>query len=444
MLGCNNNLDWGSMKFPGRRHTKHYFPITEKGRTSLQEPTQTHSGIYIVGIDQLLVDIEIEVSDEFLQSHNFQKGQSFIIDDRLSEEVYHYCKENNLIRGEFPGGAIGNTLHNYAVLSEGPCYALGAIKKQIEVNDYAFKYLSKTSAMVDMSHLQPSEKPMGRAFCFITPDMERTFAISKGCMNDYSPEFIPANIIENSSTLLISAYSLRNENDNIYQATIQACQLAKEARIPVVMSLGTSSLISEKVEFFRQFIKDYVTVLAMNQEESYSLTMEEDPLLACEKILEWVDLSLLTVGKKGLYLAGYTENSLKRATNEPLVSKSIINYNEFEYSRAMRKTDCEDPLKIYTHISPFKGGPMVIKNTNGAGDAALAALLHDITANDHHRVMVPNSPKHNAVYLTYSSISQISKYANRVSFEVLRQNSPRLFKALPEREDSLEEAYWSK
>ena len=90
------------------------------------------------------------------------------------------------------------------------------------------------------------------------------------------------------------------------------------------------------------------------------------------------------------------------------------------------------------------GGPNMIKNTNGAGDAALAALLHDISANLYHRHRVPNSPKHAASFLTYSSISQISKYANRVSFEVLSQNSPRLSKGLPEREDSLEEAYWSK
>jgi len=56
---------------------------------------------------------------------------------------------------------------------------------------------------------------------------------------------------------------------------------------------------------------------------------------------------------------------------------------------------------------------------------------------------VPKSPKHTARFLTYSSISQISKYANRVSFEVLSQNSPRLLRGLPEKEDGLEEAYWA-
>ena len=30
------------------------------------------------------------------------------------------------------------------------------------------------------------------------------------------------------------------------------------------------------------------------------------------------------------------------------------------------------------------------KNTNGAGDAAMSAPLHDISANDYHKRLVPN------------------------------------------------------
>mgnify|MGYP003683191969 CR=1 FL=1 len=432
------------MKFPGRRKTKHYFPVTEKGRISLSDIDKINDNVYVVGIDQLLVDIEINVTDEFLEDYKFQKSQSFIIEDDLCEKVYKVCLDNNAIKGEFPGGAIGNTLHNYSILSEGPCVALGSIKRQIEVGDYAFKYLSKTSGLVDMAHLQPSEKAMGRALCFITPDLERTFAISKGCMNEYYAEGLPEHIIEKSSALLISAYTLRAEDDPIYEATIKACEIASKNNIPIVMSLGTSQLVESRVEYIKSFSKKYVTALAMNQEEALALTGLEDPLLAAEEILEIVDIALVTVGKKGLYLASYTDDSVKRESNEPLVTKSIVNYNEFEYSRGMRKRDCEKPIKIYTHISPFNGGPLAIKNTNGAGDAALSALLHDISANCHHHYIVPNSPKHEAKFLTYSSISQISKYANRVSFEVLSQNSPRLYKGLPDREDSLEEAYWSK
>jgi inosine kinase len=432
------------MKFPGRRKTKHYFPVNERARESFDEELSRRGNVYVVGIDQLLVDIEIAVTDEFLAAHAFTKGQSFVIDDALAEKIYADFKEKNQISGEYPGGAVGNTLHNFSVLSESPSVALGAINKVIQVGDYAFKYISNTSSKVNLSYLQPSDRPMGRALTFVTPDAERTFAISKGCMNSYSSESVPVEVIEGAAALLLSAYVFRDPTAPIYQATLRAAAIAKAANVPVVISLGSSGLVTDQRELILPFLKEYATVVAMNRSEALALNGIDDPLLSAEAMLEWVDMVLLTVGSKGLYLAGWCDRDKLRHTKDPLHSKSIPEYNMWEYSRAMRRSRCQDPLKIYTHINPFMGGPQVIKNTNGAGDAALAAVLHDLSANLYHRQVVPNSPKHDASYLTYSSLGQISKYANRVSFEVLSQNSPRLARGLPEREDSLEEAYWAK
>jgi inosine kinase len=127
------------MKFPGRRNTKHYFPVEDKQRSSFDDEIYRPGNVYVVGIDQLLVDIEIPVDDEFLTHHNFQKGESFIIDDNLADLIYWQYKNKGSITGEFPGGAVGNTLHNYSILSDCPSVALGAINKNIEVGDYAYK-----------------------------------------------------------------------------------------------------------------------------------------------------------------------------------------------------------------------------------------------------------------------------------------------------------------
>ena len=430
------------MKFPGKRKNKHYFPVTEKGRESADPHFLQTEPFYLVGIDQLLVDIECGVDDEFLVRNRINKGQSQILDDKAAEAIYRELKSGGKILGEYAGGSVGNTLHNYSVLSEERSVTLGAITKNITVGDYAFKYIRNTSAKVDLSYLQPSENAMGRAMCFVTPDGERTFGISKGCMNDLAPEFIPADVIEKASALLISAYILRDEKDPIFSATIKACETALKAKVPVVMTLGTSFLIEAKKDFFLEFIKKYVTCVAMNDLEALALTGLNDPLLAAERTLELTDLVLLTVGQHGLYLGGYVDEQYARRTTHKLHTKSIVDYNMYEFSRPMRKSDCVKPVKIYSHINPFLGGPMIIKNTNGAGDGALAALLHDLGARKYHKAKVPNSPKNLINSLSYSSLSQISKYANRVSFEVLAQNSPRLMRALPEKEDSLQEAYW--
>ncbi|WP_127717642.1 inosine/guanosine kinase [Halobacteriovorax sp. HLS] len=432
------------MRFPGKRKTKHYFPVSEGGRVSFDMDFDRKENIYVVGIDQLLVDIEVEVSDEFLISHGLQKGESSVLDDDKVEKIYQELKSSGKIIGEYAGGCIGNTLHNYSILSDDKSVALGTICENIHVGDYAFKYICSTSSKVDFSYLQPKQGKMARAMCFLTPDKERTFGIGKGIMNELDSEFIPTAVIAGASSLIVSTYLLRDEKSPIFAATMKAIQTAKENSVPVIFSLGTSSLVSEKRDFFLSIIKDYVSVLAMNELEASALFEEEDHLLAGQKALDYVDMALLTVGKKGLYICAHVDKSYARETKDMIHTKSIAGYNEFEYSRAMLKSQCEEPMKIYTHINPYMGGPGEIKNTNGAGDAALAAVLHDISANNYHKQVVPNSPKHKNNFLTYSSIHQICKYANRVSFEVLRQNSPRLYQGLPLKEKSLEESYWER
>ncbi len=429
------------MRFPGKRKTKHYFPVSEETRTPLERDL-TRKDVYVVGIDQLIVDIEIHVEDSYLAQHGFVKGESQIADESIVEKIYREAKNAGTIKGEFAGGSTGNTLHNYAVLSDDTCVALGAINESITVGDYAYKYVCTTNSHVDLSYLKPCIGPMARAMCFITPDKERTFVIGKGIMNELSEDFIPDEVVKGASSLLISSYLFRDQVSPMYKATLKAVKLAKDHGVPVVLSLGTGMVVKDQKDFLVQFISDYVSIVAGNEQELEFLTGEKDPLLALENSLDLCDMVLLTVGKSGLYLGAHCDLDQLRQTKDKIHSKSIAEYNLFEYSRAMLKKYCESPRKVYTHINPFMGGPGKIENTNGAGDAALSALLHDISANDYHRMKVPNGPKHIATFLTYSSIHQVAKYANRASFEVLNQNSPRLAKGLPEKEDSLEEGYW--
>ena len=233
-------------------------------------------------------------------------------------------------------------------------------------------------------------------------------------------------------------------DDPMPLATKQAIQYAKKHGVPVVLTLGTRAIIEEDPGMWRSFIKENVNVVAMNEEEGAALTRIEDPLMAADEALAWCDLVLCTAGPLGLYMAGFTDDEVKRKTRHPLLPGSIPEFNRYEFSRPMLESKCKKPVRVYAFIAPFEGGPQRIQNTNGAGDGALSALLHDMAANRHHRSNIPKSEKHVRSFLTYSSFSQVCKYANRVAYEVLSQHSPRLSKGLPEKEDSLEEVYWDR
>ena len=382
------------MKFPGKRKSKHYFPVNARDPLLQQfQPENETSAAWVVGIDQTLVDIEAKVDDEFIERYGLSAGHSLVIEDDVAEALYQELKQKNLITHQFAGGTIGNTMHNYSVLADDRSVLLGVMCSNIEIGSYAYRYLCNTSSRTDLNYLQGVDGPIGRCFTLIGESGERTFAISPGHMNQLRAESIPED---------------------------------------------------ENPQWWQQFLKDHVSILAMNEDEAEALTGESDPLLASDKALDWVDLVLCTAGPIGLYMAGFTEDEAKRKTQHPLLPGAIAEFNQYEFSRAMRHKDCQNPLRVYSHIAPYMGGPEKIMNTNGAGDGALAALLHDITANSYHRSNVPNSSKHKFTWLTYSSLAQVCKYANRVSYQVLNQHSPRLTRGLPEREDSLEESYWDR
>ena len=436
------------MRFPGRRNKTHYFPVQ-----AARDPLLNRAGFeicanrtHVVGLDQTLVDIEARVTPEFIARYDLSKGQSVVIRTELAEALYRELLEHKLISHEFAGGTVGNTLHNYSVLADDNSILLGVMSQEIRIGTSGYRYLSNTSSRVNLEHLQPVDGPIGRCFALITPEGERTFAINEGCMNLLRPESIPRQVFEQASSLVLTAYLMRcRPGDPMPEAARQAISYAKEFAVPVVLTLGTRHVIAERPAFWRQFIADHVNVVAMNEEEACALTGEADPLLACDRTLELTDMVLCTTGPNGLYMAGYTDDSVKRETRYPLLPGAIPEFNRYEFSRPILRRNCAEPKRVFAHISPYMGGPERINNTNGAGDGALAAVLHDMAANRYHRANVPNSSKHVRDFLTYSSMSQVCRYANRVSYEVLVQDSPRLSRGLPEREEGLnEEAYWAR
>ncbi len=433
------------MKFPGQRKIKHYFPVNADNRFDRESVAFGHVNTYVTGIDQNIVDITAQVDDNLLAEFGLQKGISQLFaNNDTAERLYTYLLNHNLIEEEFAGGTIGNTLHNYSVLADDCSIQFGVMSENIVVGTSAYRYLCNTSSKVDLTHLQPVAGALGRAFALITPDGERTFGISSGRMNELCEQYIPEDVIVEGSALLLCAYTLANPDLPIYDATIKAAKAAKASGVPVVLTMGSHQMVAARREEFSAFLREYVSVAAMNEEEAAALTGLNDPLLASEKALDMVDMVLLTAGPEGLYLSGYSDRELLRQSSNPIRSGSISDFNRYEFSRPMLRSDCADPVKVYAQIDPYMGGPERISNTNGAGDGALAAVVHDIAANDFHRRVLPASVKHGKCYLTYSSFAQVCKYANRVSYQVLAQSSPRLSRGLPEREDSLEEAYWSR
>lgn len=156
------------MKFPGKRKSKHYFPVNARDPLLQQfQPENETSAAWVVGIDQTLVDIEAKVDDEFIERYGLSAGHSLVIEDDVAEALYQELKQKNLITHQFAGGTIGNTMHNYSVLADDRSVLLGVMCSNIEIGSYAYRYLCNTSSRTDLNYLQGVDGPIGRCFTLI-------------------------------------------------------------------------------------------------------------------------------------------------------------------------------------------------------------------------------------------------------------------------------------
>ena len=416
------------MRFPGNRIAKHYFPVTSKKACPV-EPAEYRAprSWYVVGLDEILVDLEVKGSVELAQKIGLVPGESIQLSEAEFQTVLSRLDRAGLPRAYAAGGTVANTINNFTHLSGEPAVLLGAMSRTITVGDPGFAYVAQTAKAVDLSYVVPMDGSTGAALTYITPD-DRCFGVAPGVAGDYPADAVPESVVAKAAVLVTSLYCLANPNRPIYHAALKAMEIAKNAGVPVAFGLGTANLVRAKRDLVRDVMQRYVTVAAMNAHESEALTGEPDVLLSAQMLLDWVDAVVITEGPRGLTMGGYTDDSVKRETRDEVHSKSIPEYNRYEFSRLLRRNDCEQPLKIFSHAHPYMGGPDRLRSTSGAGDAALAALLHDIAANRYHRTTVPDSAKHQAPvrFLTYSSLSRNTQYCNRVAYEVLRLNAPRL------------------
>ena len=416
------------MRFPGPRIRKHYFPVS--GETELVQAVaeRRNRRWCLLGLDQVLVDMEVRASTEFIRQAGLVPGESERLGAEDLQRLLGRIHAAGLEARFAPGGSVANSLNNYTFLSGEPAVLLGSIVDPIPLHGPAFEFVAQTPKGMDLSQLTAESGEVGLAITLVSEDGERTFAVSPGVSNSFSPDRIQPELVRGAAAVVTTLYTLADPSWPIAAATRRLMELATELGVPLAFGLGTAGLVRGMRTTVREILQRHVTIAAMNDREAEALTGESDPLLACERVLEWVDLAIVTEGARGMTIGGYVDRSQRRRTRDKVRSRAIPAYNRWEYSRLMQRKHCRNPIKTYTHIHPYQGGPDRMSNTNGAGDAALAAVLHDVAANRFHRTTVPGSSKHpeGVPFLTYSSLSRNAQYGNRVAYEVLRGTSPRL------------------
>ena len=320
----------------------------------------------VVAIGKAMVDLIQYTSEEELQKimpSGFNKSDSTKIDEDTANKIQKQMHNVIII----PGGSEANVIANIGSL--GGKTAFNAIVAEDELGILFKKSLLKENVDFLSPFTKDKSLRTARCFTFITPDKDRTFAVSDSIAKKMDDSFVNYDVIQNSKVFFTDASNLNNKG-NQNRITKKAIIIAKKSRTEVAFNLNNNHYI----ETYRNEIIELlpsIDIIFGSHIEAANLFKTDTLDRTISKYLEYVKIVIITLGKEGAVIA-----TKEKRIHIPAVIK--------------------DPKKII--------------DLNGAGDGFTAGFLYGYTHN----------------YGLYESGVLASKTASRI----IRQTGARATKSL--------------
>lgn len=281
----------------------------------------------VVGIGSPLLDIMMEIDQKTLDALGLKKGSMSLISELEVIEIAN--KMSNVEQKITPGGSAANTLSGVNALGN----RVGLIGV-IGDDEFGDEYEKITQEEGIVSHLHRHDKQAtGRAFTFITPDGERTFATHLGAAGAVEKEHIQEERIKDAKILHIEAYQL--EDPRTCKAILHAITVAKDHGTKISLDLSDAGLIARNKALFDEIVKEHVDVVFANEDEAKEFTTKEEEA-ALDELANVCEHAVVKLGNRG----------------------SLI--------KSGGKTHRIEPNEVE------------VENTNGAGDMYAAGILHGL------------------------------------------------------------------
>jgi len=286
----------------------------------------------VVGMGHALMDIIVDVDDDFLNKLNFEKGSMVLINDEQHTKLMEQLKDKKIIMAT--GGSASNTSKGVSILG-----GKSAFMGMIGNDDYGKDY----ERLLTQSHIRAAlancSKNTGTSIICVTPDKERTMLTYLGAASEFREKDVDEEIVKNSKILHIEGFFVGNPETE--KAVIKAMKIAKANHRMISMDLADPGLIHAKIDSLKVMLKEYVDIVFVNEHEAKAFTgVEEED--AIHVLSEYCDVSIVKLGSHG----------------------SIIKHNDII---SKKKT---------VHRVPIHKVEVI--NTNGAGDAYAAGILYSI------------------------------------------------------------------
>jgi sugar/nucleoside kinase (ribokinase family) len=310
----------------------------------------------VYGLGNALVDVQYRVEPSFFEAAGIEKGVMTLIEEDRQMDLIGRLSDLPAERSS--GGSAANTMIGVSCFGGSAYYAC----KVADDADGAFYLKDLRAAGVGAGSKTYDGGRTGNCLVMITPDADRTLNTFLGITATFGPEQVEADVAADCDIVYIEGYLL--SADSGFEAALAAQRTAKEAKVPVALTLSDPFIVTVFGERVARLIDNGIDLLFCNEAEAQSYTGAETTDAACLTLAERVSEFAVTCGPDGARVG--REGTLYHAS----------------------------------------GFPVDAVDTNGAGDMFAGAYLYGVT-NGH-------SLEEAAKLATYASSRVVAKYGPRL------------------------------
>ncbi len=249
--------------------------------------------IEIYGIENPLIDIVVNVTDDDLHALQLHKGTMHLIDENRREEILRYIE--NKEKTYSCGGSCPNTM--IALSSFGISTALGG---KIGNDEFGRIYQQQLKKHKTVSELRVGEGPTGSSIIMVSPDCERTMNTFLGMCRHFSCADINTDLLSKVNYLYFTGYMWDTECQK--EAVLRAIEIAEKNRVKIVFDVADPFAVARNRETFLDIIKNHAYAAFANREEARGLFQSENLETCMETFSSLCEIAVIKNGSEGAYV----------------------------------------------------------------------------------------------------------------------------------------------
>lgn len=250
---------------------------------------------HVYGIGNALVDMEIEVTSEYLKKMGVEKGVMTLVEQSRQDELLAQVDGHQHKRS--CGGSAANTLIAVSQFGGRAFYSCKVAND--EPGDFYFTDLVEQGVSTNL-HGEREEGVTGKCMVFITPDADRTMNTYLGITATFGEKELSQADIEDCQWLYIEGYLVTGDNSRA--AAIKARQIAERSGVKTALTFSDPAMAKYFKDGLAQMIGKKVDLLFCNEEEALEFTGSGQLADAVAKLKNCAHAFAITQGSRGALL----------------------------------------------------------------------------------------------------------------------------------------------